>query len=127
MLKILAFLIKPFTSDCEHQVCPQHSHCLKTLDGNFTCVCNYFFAPADLDPKVPLECRFSYVSLTLTMVFTLLSLTCITWIIVAIWKACQQRGQYEGVQWKESRQELQRSRSPSVNSRESIRSSSTRR
>ncbi|CAH8864677.1 unnamed protein product [Trichobilharzia szidati] len=127
MMKILAFLVKAFSDDCEHKICPQHSHCLKTLDGNFTCVCNYLFAPEDLDPKVPLECRFSYVSLTLTLVFTLLSLTCITWIIVAICKAYQQRRQYEDVGCTQYHDELRPSRSPSVNSRESIRSSSTRR
>ncbi|CAH8864683.1 unnamed protein product [Trichobilharzia szidati] len=127
MLKDLAFLVKAFYNDCEHKICPQRSHCLKTLDGNFTCVCNYFFAPEDLDPKVPLECRFSFVSFTLTLVFTLLSLTCITWIIVAICKAYQRSREYEGIEWRKCRGELQPSKSPHVNSQESVRSLPMRR
>lgn len=94
MKNLLMFYIKPFTPDCKHISCGSNQHCVKNLAGNFTCVCSVFFAPENLDPSVPLDCRFSWVTLLLVLIFSLLSIACIIWIIVAICKACSCKGQY---------------------------------
>lgn len=51
------FYIKPFIPDCSHIPCGPHQHCVKSIAGNATCVCNVFFAPENIDPSIPLDCR----------------------------------------------------------------------
>ncbi|KAH9581281.1 hypothetical protein MS3_00008466 [Schistosoma haematobium] len=91
------FYIKPFIPDCSHIPCGPHQHCVKNIAGNATCVCHVFFAPENSDPSIPLDCRFSWVTLLLAVIFSLLSLICIIWIIGAICKACSRKRQYKNV------------------------------
>ncbi|VDP36837.1 unnamed protein product [Schistosoma curassoni] len=67
------FYIKPFIPDCSHIPCGPHQHCVKSIAGNATCVCNVFFAPENIDPSIPLDCR------------------------CAICKACSRKTQYKNV------------------------------
>ncbi|KAH8873522.1 hypothetical protein KSF78_0008057 [Schistosoma japonicum] len=59
MKHILLFILKPFTPDCDHILCGFHQHCVKSINGNLTCVCDVFYTPKDLDPKIPLDCQFA--------------------------------------------------------------------
>ncbi|KAH8873523.1 hypothetical protein KSF78_0008057 [Schistosoma japonicum] len=97
MKHILLFILKPFTPDCDHILCGFHQHCVKSINGNLTCVCDVFYTPKDLDPKIPLDCQFSWVTLLLSLTFSLLSLICILWILVAICKGNLRRKKYSSI------------------------------
>ncbi|CAH8586133.1 unnamed protein product [Heterobilharzia americana] len=60
----------------------------------------------DLDPGVPLECRFSFVTLALTLIFSLMSITCIIWILVTICKVCTYRRNYNHMKSRECFEEI---------------------
>ncbi|KAK4468516.1 hypothetical protein MN116_007715 [Schistosoma mekongi] len=94
MKHILAFIIKPFTPDCDHIPCGLNQHCVKSINGNLTCICNVFYTPKDLNPGTLLDCQFSWVTLLLSLTFSLLSLICILWILVAICKGNLRRKKY---------------------------------
>ncbi|CAH8543193.1 unnamed protein product [Schistosoma turkestanicum] len=92
------FYIKPFAPQCSDIKCGPHQHCVENINKTLTCVCNVFYAPENLDPKVPLECHFSWITLIIVLAFSLLALICIIWIMYAICKAWSRRRKYETFQ-----------------------------